>query len=261
VWLIILGVALTVGVALGAYGFYVLASTGGSTPVALFGLRLPWQAAVRLTATPTKTPAAEITPTISPTPLRKLPTLTPTTTPTAVSQVSQSVPQVAPTATSTARPPLPEDLASVATQYGLDPDGSFVVVDQNRQRMHVVKAGCVARTLPVSTGDPDDYFSTPAWVGTIGEYWGSFNAAGVWADEAWYLFTLDGGGTILIHSAPYVLQGGIKVYQELDALGQYPASRGCIRLLPEDAQWFSDWRPEGVPMVILPWDGGTSRQG
>jgi lipoprotein-anchoring transpeptidase ErfK/SrfK len=203
-----------------------------------------------------------MTPTTTPTALQELPTRTPTPTPTAMVQVvAASAMEVPSPPTSTPRPPLAEALVAVAKQEGIDPSGSFVVIDQNHQRMHVVEEGFEVRTLPVSTGDPDNHFRTPAWTGTVGEYWGSFSARGVWGDNAWYLFTLEGGGTILIHSAPYVVEGGQKVYQELDAVGLYPASRGCIRLLPDDAQWFSDWRPQGVPVVILPWDGGTAREG
>jgi len=40
--------------------------------------------------------------------------------------------------------------------------------------------------------------------------------------------------------------------EDMDALGNFPASRGCIRLSPEDAQWFTEWQPRGVPLVILP---------
>jgi lipoprotein-anchoring transpeptidase ErfK/SrfK len=45
---------------------------------------------------------------------------------------------------------------------------------------------------------------------------------------------------------------GAKVYEDLEAIGSYPASHGCIRLRPEDARWFTEWRPQGVPLVILP---------
>jgi lipoprotein-anchoring transpeptidase ErfK/SrfK len=56
----------------------------------------------------------------------------------------------------------------------------------------------------------------------------------------------------LIHSAPYRLVDGKKVYEDLDALGNYPASHGCIRLAPEDAAWFTAWKPQGAPLVVLP---------
>lgn len=259
-WLLLIVVLL---VATTAIGFYAQASTGSSAPAGLFGLRLPWKAEVRLTATATKTPAAVPAATATPTPLQQLPTLTPSATPTESSPLAEPA-SVQPTdlpPTSTPPPPLSQKLSGVAREHGIDLGGRFVVVDQNQQRMHVIEDGVEVRTLPVSTGDPDNQFPTPAWSGVIGDYWGSFSAAGVWGDNAWYLFELSGGGTILIHSAPYVVQDGVKVYQELDAVGFYPASRGCIRLLPQDAQWFSDWQPKGVPIVILPWDGGTARQG
>ena len=85
-------------------------------------------------------------------------------------------------------------------------------------------------------------------------------ANGVSADNAWYLFKA--GGSILIHSAPYtVADDGGKLYQGVDDLGVFPASRGCIRISPDDATWFTDWGPYDVPIVILPWDGGTGRAG
>ena len=104
--------------------------------------------------------------------------------------------------------------------------------------------------MPVSTGDESRGYRTLAWYGLVGEYWGTFNAFGVYADEGWYLF--EDAGTILIHGSPYRLVDGEKVYEDMGALGAYPASRGCIRLTPEDARWFTEWQPQGVPIVILP---------
>lgn len=237
-------------------GIYAEAITISREVGWLFDLRLPWQADVQLTATPTKTPAAPPTPTATATSLSPSPTPAPSAIPTALP------PAVEPTAlllTSTPLPLLSEKLIRVVQEYGLDITGRFVVVDQNLQRMHVVESGAEVRTLPVSTGDPNNDFRTLVWSGVIGEYWGSFNAHGVWGDNAWYLFKDE--GNILIHSVPYIVRDGIKVYQELDAVGRYPASRGCIRLLPEDAQWFTDWQPQGVSIVILPLDGGTDRHG
>ena len=261
-WLLLIAILLAAAIALGFYGWRAEASTGDAVAFGLFGWRPPWGGDSGPTATPTKTPAALVTATATPTPLPELPTLTPSVTPTeaAVLAVSTARPNP-PTATSTPRPPLDDRMLSVAQEHGIEATGHFVVIDQNQQRMHVIEDGHELRTLPVSSGDPDSHFVTPPWSGVVGEYWGSFSAGGVWGDNAWYLFELDGGGTILVHSAPYVLEDGVKVYQELDAVGMYPASRGCIRLLPDDAQWFSDWEPQGVPVVILPWDGGTSREG
>ncbi len=151
-------------------------------------------------------------------------------------------------------------LVEVAQAHGIDPAGSYVIVNQNAQRMTIVEQGRVLRTLRISSGDPDRGWYTPAWSGRIGEYWGTFTANGVSADDAWYLF--QAGGSILIHSSPYTLApDGSKLYQGVDELGVFPASRGCIRIAPDDAAWFSAWGPYNTPIVVLPWDSGTGREG
>jgi lipoprotein-anchoring transpeptidase ErfK/SrfK len=149
-------------------------------------------------------------------------------------------------------------LAAVVQQYGMDPSRRFIVVDPNLQKMTIWDPGQPPRELPISTGDEARGYHTPAWYGLVGPYWGTFQAFGVYADEGWYLF--EDVGSILIHGAPYRLVDGQKVYQDLDALGNYPASRGCIRLAPEDARWFTAWGPEGVPLVILPRAQEPARQ-
>ena len=129
-------------------------------------------------------------------------------------------------------------------------------------RWEGLRRGFAARDAPVRgiTGDPDRGWFTPAWSGRIGEFWGTFSANGVTADDAWYLFKA--GGSILIHSSPYTLAAdGNKVYQGVDDLGMFPASRGCIRVAPDEAQWFTAWGPYEVPIVVLPWDGGSAREG
>jgi lipoprotein-anchoring transpeptidase ErfK/SrfK len=148
-------------------------------------------------------------------------------------------------------------LAEIVRQYGMDPARRFIVVDQDQQKMTIwdpgastTPGGQPVKELPVSTGDEARGYRTPAWYGLVGKYWGTFHAFGVYADEGWYLF--EDVGSILIHGAPYKLIDGQKVYQDLAALGSYPASRGCIRLTPEDARWFTAWGPQGVPLVILP---------
>jgi lipoprotein-anchoring transpeptidase ErfK/SrfK len=126
--------------------------------------------------------------------------------------------------------------------------------------MAVVKDGLLVRTMPISSGDPDRGWYTPGWSGKVGPYWGTFTANGVTADDAWYLF--QAGGSILIHSVPYtVAADGSKVYQGLEDLGVFPASRGCIRIAPEEARWLTQWGPYDVPIVVLPWDSGTGREG
>ncbi len=147
---------------------------------------------------------------------------------------------------------MPEYLAEIVAQYGMDPARRFIVVDQDHQKMTIWDPGSPqpVRELPVSTADVAQGYRTPAWYGLVGQYWGTFFAYGTYADEGWYLYD-DYDGSVLIHSAPYTWVDGKKVYEELDALGKYPASHGCVRLTPEDAAWFTAWRPQGVPLVIL----------
>ena len=206
----------------------------------------------------TPTPLATRSP--SPTPA-DLPTPQPTATPAAAAAVP--VAQDAAAAEPTPTLPLPTAepyVVETARQHGIDPASAYIVVNQNTQRMTIVQAGYVARILPISSGDPDHGWYTPAWSGAVGEFWGTFTANGVTADDAWYLF--QAGGSILIHSLPYTLApDGSKLYQGQDDLGIFPASRGCIRIAPEDARWLTEWGPYGVPIVILPWDGGTGRAG
>ncbi len=208
----------------------------------LFALRTD----VEATATPTRTPRPV---TATPVPAAvDLAIVFPTATP-------------LPTATLLATPPpddadsLPGWLAEVVASYGMEPDRRFIVVDLASQQMFVWDPGQPLRVMPVSTGDESRGYRTLAWYGLVGEYWGTFNSFGVYADEGWYLF--EDAGTILIHGSPYRVVDGEKVYEDMGALGAYPASRGCIRLTPEDARWFTEWQPQGVPIVILPKDEGA----
>ena len=115
--------------------------------------------------------------------------------------------------------------------------------------MFVFENGGQIKVIPVSTGKPDPNNRTPAWRGRVGSYWGTFYNFNAYADDAWYLFKAR--GSILIHGAPYIYHNRRrKVYQELDALGNYPSSHGCIRLHPSDARWFTAWEPKGVPVII-----------
>lgn len=127
----------------------------------------------------------------------------------------------------------------------------LIVIDQDAQTMYVYQNGVKIRTIPVSTGKPDQESTfTPAWEGTVGRYVGTFFSFGTYADEAWYLF--EHYGSMLIHGAPYIKQDGVKVYQELDALGVRPMSHGCIRLPPDEAKWFTSWGPQGAHVIIQP---------
>ena len=196
------------------------------------------------TATPTRTPRP-ITVTPSPIPLALAifaPAATPTPAPPALAPQPPGTPA-----------PMPDWLAAVVRQYGMDVARRFIVIDLKTQKMVVwdpAAGEMPLRELPVSTGDESRGYRTPPWYGLVGQYAGTFQSFGVYADEGWYLF--EDGGKILIHGAPYTLIDGRKVYEDMDALGAYPASHGCIRLAPEDAAWFTAWNPRGVPLVILP---------
>jgi lipoprotein-anchoring transpeptidase ErfK/SrfK len=194
-----------------------------------------------LTATPTKTPRP-VTPEATPIPVELVLVAT---------EPAAATPQPAATPAPVTTPEvMPAGLAEIVEQYGIDPERRFIVINTATQQMIVWDPGKPTREIPVSTGDESRGYRTPAWYGLVGRYVGTFQAHGVYADEGWYLY--EDAGSILIHSAPYKRVDGVKVYEDMEALGSYPASRGCIRLRPEDARWFTEWNPQGVPLVILP---------
>ncbi len=135
-----------------------------------------------------------------------------------------------------------------------DPAERALMIDQNAQQIYVYENGRKLKTIPASTGKPIlDHF-TPTWIGRVGELKGTFFSFGVYADNAWQLFKAS--GNILIHSAPYVYVDGEKVYQDMESLGHYPSSHGCIRIHPADADWLTAWDITGVPVIVTPWQGG-----
>ncbi len=225
-----------------------------------FQLFLQWRTAPKVVAgdpsrrsTQVIVPASRLPVIVHPTPRRQRPTPS-RMMPTPSLPLVHSLPSPTPPA-----PPPPEVVAT-ARKYGIDTSGRYIVVDQARQQMYIVEGNTLVRVLPVSTGDPTHGFFTPAWVGRVGVYWGTFTAHGVYADNAWHLFQAP-GGNILIHGLPYILDAsGRKIYQDANALGKTPVSRGCIRLRPDDAEWFTRWGPAGVPIVILPHPAQTSEQ-
>ncbi|MCB0205418.1 MAG: L,D-transpeptidase [Anaerolineae bacterium] len=164
------------------------------------------------------------TPTAGPSPTATV-LMTATPLPTSLPEATPEIQTVEAEPTAVPLPTPDSFVADVVGRAGIDPAGTFVLVNQNAQRMTIVKDGVVVRELAISTGDPDRGWYTPAWTGRIGEYWGTFSANGVSADNAWYLFKA--GGSILIHSAPYTqAEDGSKLYQGMDDLGVFPASRG-----------------------------------
>ena len=150
------------------------------------------------------------------------------------------------------RTPTPTPVAEPATTpfpFDTRPDlDRYIYIDQWTQHMYVFEYGKLVREIPASCGLPDSDKYTEPWSGQVGAYWGTFYAFDVFADEAWYLYM--SVGSILIHSLPYTLQNGYKVYQDRDALGVRPASHGCVRIAPEDAAWLTQWNPEGVEATV-----------
>lgn len=180
------------------------------------------------------------------------PTFTPLPSPTPTPQAARSgedVGEVLTTVTPTQIPTATPTLTATPFPFDTRPDlPRYIYIDQKAQHLYVFEFGLLVRAIPCSTGLPDDDKYTPPWVGEVGEYWGTFFAYDVYADDAWYLFK--SAGSILIHSLPYVYRNGYKVYLEREALGQRPASHGCIRIAPEDAAWLTQWNPQGVPVTI-----------
>ena len=177
------------------------------------------------TWTSTATALATVTPTVAST---RRPTATPTST---------ALPTATPSPTIT---PFPFD-----TRADLD---RFIYIDQASQRMFVFEKGKLLRNIACSTGAPEPAKYTPAWSGQVGYYHGTFFSFDVYADDAWYLFQHD--GAILIHSLPYTIENGAKLYQDREFLGVRPVSHGCIRISPENAKWLTAWNPEGAEIVI-----------
>ena len=190
-------------------------------------------------ATPTPQRTAAFAPTSAATPT-PTPTLTATASP---------LPSLTPTATASptimASPTITPTRFPFYTHPALD---RYIYVDQWTQHMYVFERGELVRDIPCSTGLPDPDKYTPAWTGAVGQYWGTFFAFDVYADEAWYLYKSD--GSILIHSLPYVYENGAKAYLDRDALGVRPASHGCVRISPHDALWFTAWGPEGAHITV-----------
>jgi lipoprotein-anchoring transpeptidase ErfK/SrfK len=147
---------------------------------------------------------------------------------------------------------MPGDSPSSAGQTGL-PVERRLLVNQDEQMLFVYENEVAVRTIPVSTGAPVTNTFTPPWEGTVGDDWGSgpFRNRQL-ADYKWYPGP---EGTILIHSVPYTVTNGLKVYDRPEALGVEPVSNGCVRLSPEDAAWLKTWNPVGVPLTITRWSG------
>jgi lipoprotein-anchoring transpeptidase ErfK/SrfK len=177
--------------------------------------------------------------------------VTPTLAVTATAPLTGTAPVATAVVTATIAVTATASVTPAALTFDPRPDlPRYAYIDQGVQHMYVLEQGAVVRDIPCSTGLPFSNTYTPAWTGVVGEYWGTFFAYEVYADEAWFLFKSD--GSILIHSLPYTatVAEGPKLYQDADLLGVRPASHGCIRISPEDALWFTAWDPEGVPITV-----------
>ena len=121
--------------------------------------------------------------------------------------------------------------------------------------MFVYENDTVVRTIPVSTGAPVTNMFTPPWEGIVGDDWGSGPFRNQQrADFMWFLFP-GPEGSILIHSVPYTITNGLKVFDRPEALGVEPVSNGCVRISPDDGAWLKNWKPVGVPLTITRWSG------
>ncbi|NPV09604.1 MAG: L,D-transpeptidase [Anaerolineae bacterium] len=217
--------------------------TQSRSPLLVVLLLLPALIAVQVTAGASESRAVAVAMEATATAVASIPTSTPTPPPTATvapTATATATPSATPTHTVTPSPtPLPTPTLPEAAL-----SGKAVYIDQELQTVFVFEDGKLIRTMPASTGRATEHTYTPARQGRIGHYVGTFSSFGTTQDEGWYLFKADGG--ILIHGAPYLVEDGVKVYQDLEALGNYPTSHGCIRLSPEDAEWFTRWGPQGA---------------
>ncbi len=195
--------------------------------------------------------------TLAPLPTRTpRPTFTPTPAVTMEPASSRAKPIPTPSPAVEPAAPVPTPTYSSPAAVEVPKAGRAILVDQDQQYMYIFEDGVEIRAIPCSTGDPANH-GTRAWRGVVGEYVGTFYSYGTYADYAWYLF--DDHGRIMIHGAPYIFdENGQRVYLELDALGRYPVSHGCIRIHPDEARWLTFWNPKGVPIIITPWTGKRS---
>lgn len=146
-------------------------------------------------------------------------------------------------------------MAALAQVRPAGPAPRLLRIDQSRQMMYVYEGGVRVRAIPVSTGQPTTNTLTHSWRGTVGRDLGAIRVlGGMYVDYAWFLYP-DLYGNILIHSVPYVREGGAKVYDQADALGLRLSSHGCIRISPRDAAWLKEWDPAGAQIQISAWPG------
>lgn len=122
-------------------------------------------------------------------------------------------------------------------------DNFKIEVDLKKQRVFVLYKGGVIREMKCSTGT--DSTPTPPGVFTTTE-----KIPYSWVDRFdmgayyWVRFYK----TYLFHSIPFDKDGNMMV-EEFEKLGS-PASHGCVRLKPKDAEWLYEKLPLGVKVWI-----------
>ena len=183
-------------------------------------------------ATPTPTPEPTPTPTPTPTP-EPTPTPTPTPEPTAYQSVEYPLTPQSLRTNEGGRYPEEERLNE-------DPDKFYTVVDLTNQAVFVYEkdeAGeytVLVREMICSSGIEDGYRS-PRGTFKMGEDYKRFAFFVHYNCYAQYWSQIR--GRIYFHSVPYSERDDrYLIEEEFWLLGQ-PASHGCIRLLPDDAQW------------------------
>ena len=123
-----------------------------------------------------------------------------------------------------------------------------VSVSIKKQRMKILSGGETIFEAVVSTGMDKEEHATPVGDFVIEpereEYF--FNADS--GEGAKYAVSFRDHGIYLFHSVPVDENGDI-IQDEAERLGQ-PSSHGCIRMTMENAKWFYENIPEGIPVHV-----------
>jgi len=122
-----------------------------------------------------------------------------------------------------------------------------ILVDLSEQRMYAYLDDMVIRDFPISTGKA----STPTPTGTTSISLKQEVRVGHKAPHyimpKFMMFRAGGYG---IHALPSLAGDGGWFWTEARSHIGIPVSHGCIRLLPEDADFMFDFTPLGTPVVV-----------
>ena len=127
-------------------------------------------------------------------------------------------------------------------------DNLSVSVSIKKQRMKILSGNETIFETVVSTGRDKKENATPVGDFVIEperqEYF--FNADS--GEGARYAVSFKDHGIYLFHSLP-INDDGYIIQEEAEQLGQ-PSSHGCVRMSMENAKWFYENIPEGIPVHI-----------